>query len=223
MPEHDYIPAEDDEFTPWLTAYVAYVVANYAALGISTTERDALQACAVAWGYAFDGFTAARTAFHAATQDKDGKRAAVEDFVRMLTGMIQKRPGTTDQMRVDLGITVPKSGRTPAPIPSTAPTLTKIDTSTRSILRLFFADSATPQTKAKPAGVALCEIRQQIGGTAPTTPTAMQTLALEGRTPYRSDYEPEEVGAKVWLALRWVNTRGEPGPWSEIFAAVVPS
>jgi hypothetical protein len=43
------------------------------------------------------------------------------------------------------------------------------ETSTRAILRLHFVDSETPDSRAKPAGVKGCEIREQIGGTAPAT------------------------------------------------------
>jgi len=99
----------------------------------------------------------------------------------------------------------------------------RIDTSTRAILRLFFADSMTPDSRAKPEGVQSCEIREQIAGTEPVDPDSMPFLANETRTPYRADYEGTDVGKTVYFALRWVNTRGKPGPWSQIYSAIVPS
>lgn len=99
----------------------------------------------------------------------------------------------------------------------------RIDTSTRGILRLFYADQTTPNSRAKPPGVQGCEIREQIGGTPPTNPNTMAYLATETRMPYRADFEPEDIGKTVYFALRWVNTRGEPGPWSQVYPAIVPS
>jgi hypothetical protein len=98
-----------------------------------------------------------------------------------------------------------------------------IDTSTRAVLGLLFADSSTPDSRAKPFGVASCEIRQQVGGTAPTDPDTMPFLASETRTPYRANYEGAEVGQTVYFALRWVNTRGKMGPWSQVYSAIVPT
>ena len=70
--------------------------------------------------------------------------------------------------------------------------------------------------------MAACEIREQIGGTAPLNPNTMSMLAMETRFPYRADFEPGDVGKTVWFALRWINTRGEHGPWSQIYPATVP-
>ena len=114
-------------------------------------------------------------------------------------------------------------GRTPVAVPTTTPTLQKADVSTRAIVRLFIADSTTPDRRAKPAGVQGAEIREQIGGTAPVNPETMAFLAVETRPPYRADFEATDIGKTVYFALRWQNTRGETGPWSQIFSAVIPS
>ena len=93
----------------------------------------------------------------------------------------------------------------------------------RAILRLFIVDAATPDSRAKPAGVQGCEIREQVGGTAPVDPNAMTFLAIETRMPYRADFDAMDIGKTAYIALRWLNTRGEPGPWSAIFNATIPS
>lgn len=51
----------------------------------------------------------------------------------------------------------------------------------------------------------------------------MPLLGMAGRAPYRADFAPETIGQTVYFALRWINTHGETGPWSEVFSAVVPS
>ena len=83
-------------------------------------------------------------------------------------------------------------------------------------------DAHSPGRKAKPQGVAFAEIRFQVGGTMPTDPNAMTPLAMEGRAPYRADFDTEDIGKTVYYVLRWVNSRGEAGPWSPFYSAVVP-
>jgi hypothetical protein len=68
-----------------------------------------------------------------------------------------------------------------------------------------------------------CEIREQIGGTAPTNPNTMAFLATESRMPYRADFLPEDVSKTVYFALCWVNRKLEPGPRIQIYSAIVPS
>lgn len=220
----DYIPGPDDEFNTYLQEQFAPDVgANFAALGLSAADNTALQDANTAWGYSWPAFNNAKAAFEAATRDKDAKRAEVEAVMRRLAQKVQNNPAVTDAQKAAMGITIRKTTKTPVPPPTTVPTLARIDTSTRAILRLFFVDSTTPDTKAKPAGAQGVEIREQIGGTAPTDPNTMAFLAIETRAPYRADFEATDVGKTAYFALRWVNTKGQPGPWSQVFNAVIPS
>jgi hypothetical protein len=36
------------------------------------------------------------------------------------------------------------------------------------------------------------------------------------------DFEEEDRGKTFWYAVRWENTTGLKGPWSEIRSAVIP-
>lgn len=219
----DYIPAPDDEFNTYATVqFGPYAATNATALGISTPAKTALAAALNAWGYAWTGFTNAEAAFRAATDEKDAKRAALVTELRAVANTVQANPAVTDTQKAALGVTVRKTTKTPVAVPSTTPSLQRADTSTRAILRLFIVDASTPDSRAKPPGVQGCEIREQIGGTAPTDPEAMHFLAIETRMPYRADFEAADVGKTVYFALRWVNTRGESGPWSQVYSAVVP-
>ena len=219
----DYIPAPDDAFDTYARIELGpYVNTNFAALGLVAADNAALQTAITAWGYAWPAFTNATAALNAATMDKDLKRAALELAIRHAAMKVQSNPAATDAQKAAMGITVRKTTKTPVGVPASVPVLPRVDTSTRCILRLFFADAATPDSKAKPPGVASCEIREQIGGTAPTNPETMAFLAIETRAPYRADFDTTDVGKNVWFALRWLNTKGQPGPWSQIFNSVIP-
>ena len=219
----DYIDPKDEGFDLFLRGkFAPFININFAALGLTAAENTALQNATIMWGYSWVAYGNADTAMKAATSDKNTKRDTVEALVRQLAQKVQVNPAVTDVQKIDMGLHIYKTTKTPVNAPTTAPILTRADVSTRCILRLFYADTTTPAIKAKPAGVQACEIREQIGGTAPTDPEKMAFLAIETRTPYRADYEADDAGKTVYLAFRWLSTRGEPGPWSKIYSAVVP-
>ena len=78
-----------------------------------------------------------------------------------------------------------------------------------------------PTTKAKPAGVRGAEIYCAIATTAPADPAAYRFLALDTATPYLIEHAPADGGKTAHYLLRWVNTRGEAGPWSETVSATI--
>ena len=126
----------------------------------------------------------------------------------------------TDAQRAAAGLPVHKTTRTPVGAPQSAPMLARVDNE-HLLQRLWFADSTTPGSRAKPAGVAFCEIRQAIlpaSSPAPTDPDGMAPLATDSKAPHRTDFSADEVGHVAYYALRWLSTRGAPGPWSTVSA-----
>jgi hypothetical protein len=60
---------------------------------------------------------------------------------------------------------------------------------------------------------------------APEKPHSIHGLthsAFDTHTPLTLEFEEEERGKILWYAVRWENTRGEKGPWSEIMSVVIP-
>lgn len=220
----DYIPKGDDEFNTYVTTqFIPVITASGTGWGLDVAQVAALGDANTVWGYAWTGFQNAENTFRSATETKNSTRGSLEALIRQAAALVQADPTVTDAQKESLGITVRKKTRTPVGVPSSTPSLARVDTSTRGILRLFIVDASTPESRAKPPGVQGCEIREQIGGTVPTDPNAMQFLAIETRMPYRADFAPTEVGKTVFLAFRWLNTRGDAGPWSEIYTESVPS
>ena len=97
-----------------------------------------------------------------------------------------------------------------------------MDTSQRLSHKIEFRDESTPTSRAKPAGVAGCELYLFIGTTAPTGPEAMHLQAVDKSTPYLMEFDSADAGKTAFWAMRWVNTRGEHGPWSATVSATIP-
>lgn len=199
---------------------MTYVVANKVALGVSTADADALQAAYTAWFGAYGGLLAAQAAAETATNLKDTKRDLLVAIVRSLTGQMQKNPAVTDAQRRSMQVNIPDGTRTPAAIPTTKPVL-KVDTAQRLLHTIAFSDEATPTSRAKPDGVMGCELWAKIGDPAPVGPDDCEFLALATRTPDREDYEAADGGKSAHYMARWVNTRGQKGPWSVVVKATI--
>jgi hypothetical protein len=83
------------------------------------------------------------------------------------------------------------------------------------------AYQATPQSKAKPAGVHGCEVWVKFGGDAPKDASELGYLGVSTTSAYTATYEGKQANIMAYYWLRWVNTRGEHGPWSTTVSSII--
>ena len=57
--------------------------------------------------------------------------------------------------------------------------------------------------------------------TPPSDPAQAHFVALDTASPYLLVHEASDAGKLAHYLLRWVNTRSEPGPWSETISATI--
>jgi hypothetical protein len=43
------------------------------------------------------------------------------------------------------------------------------------------------------------------------------------KTPYADKHDPADAGKNVYSLLRWQNTKGETGPWSDVITVKLPA
>ncbi len=217
----DYIPAADGDFDAWQVNFIAYATANAAALGLDPlVDIPPLAAAQGTWTTDYAANTAAQAAAEAARQAKDAARDGLAGVIRPLVLRMQASPDVDDTERAALGITVPDRIPTPSAIPTTRPVV-KVDTSQRLRHTIAFTDAATPSRTAKPAGVRGAQIWVKVGDPPPTGPAELSYLATDTRSPYTVQYPGSEGGKTAHYMLRWENTRGETGPWSETASATI--
>jgi len=217
----DYIPSSDAEFNGWLGNFVTYASANLAELGLVAGDLDVITTAQTAWAGALASHVTAQQAAKSATQQKNADRAATVSLVRALAGQLQASADVDDTERAGLGITVPDAEPTPVGPPTTRPFLL-----TGCLQRLqhtiAFMDEATPTSKAKPAGVMGVEIWVKVGDPAPVDPIAdLRFLGVDTRTPYLAEYSGADGGQPAHYMARWVNAKGEKGPWSETLTVTI--
>jgi len=216
----DFLPAPDPEFDDWFANFNAFLNDSATDVGVSGTDVTAINNAFEAWSAAWSALGPAQDAFNAAVATKNTARTDATPVIRRVVGVMQKFAGTTDALRAEARITIADTTRTRAPVPTTRPVLT-IDNSQRLQQTVNFRDETTPNSKKKPDGVMGCELRCYVGDTPPANPEDYLFCALDTATPYLMVHDPAEAGKKAYVVGRWVNTRGEKGPWSESVMATI--
>ena len=82
-------------------------------------------------------------------------------------------------------------------------------------------DELGVSSKAKPYGVDHIEIIGKIGGTAPLVEGDFSLTISGTRTPVQLNYGLDAKGKTAWVMARWVNRRGEGGPWGLIISFIL--
>ncbi len=216
----DYLPSSDADYSVWVDNFITYANANLATLGLTAADIAPVQAAHADFKTALTANVAAQAQATSARQTKDDSRAAADGAVRPLVGRLQASSTVTDAQRQSLGVTVRSGTRTAAAAPTSRPVAT-VDTSQRLQHIISFVDELTPTSRAKPDGVSGCEIWMKLGSTAPVDPSELSYLATDTRSPYTAEFAGADAGKTAYYMLRWVNTRGDRGPWSQTVSATV--
>lgn len=216
----DFIPRPDSDYNEWLLANAAYIDTNHLTIGITAPQNVAYQALKDKWVLNYADCIAKETSYNGSVIKKKTSRENSENMARELANIIQSNPVVTGEQKVLMGLTVRKETRTAVPVPSTRP-MASVDNNNRLEHIINFFDEMTKTSKSKPFGVRGCEIWCKIGDVPPKDEAELHYLATDTATPYHAHFSGADGGKTVYYWLRWVNTRNEPGPWSETISITI--
>jgi hypothetical protein len=153
---------------------------------------------------------------------KDSESKLVPMFRELYTGFLKNNPLITNTDLQAMGLPLRSDGRHQghAQIPHTLPDAT-IDTSVIREITVGFKDRGR-DSHAKPDKVFGVEIRWGVLEHIPGSTDELVHSEIDTRSPYTITFQENERGKTVYICLRWTNTRGEKGPWSEIISAIIP-
>ena len=216
----DFIPTTDRAFNGWQGNLMLKVAARATELNIPSDVLAAVQAQATRWNTAYALAEDPSTRTKGAVKEKQEARDAYEHGLRQLIRTyLTYSLVLTDQDREDMGLPVHKTTRTHAPVASDAPFVAAAGHGPR-VVRVDFGESQT--SAAKPFGQHCIELASLISDTRPTEIDELIHSAVDTHTPLLLTFKESERGKMLWFAARWENTRGEKGPWSEIFSLMIP-
>lgn len=216
----DYIPSADAEFDSFQLKLVANCVANKAGWNIpdaAVTKLENFQTpWTDSWAIARHKDTRSPADVLAKNQARDAYEPAIRKFVN---AYVRYNPAITDVERKEMGINNRDTEPTPSPIPTTNPVL-DIDTRDTGRHYVGFKDEHA-EGRGRPFGTAYCEIRSAIGPEAPSHWNEYNRVENGHKSPAEFVYGKDFSGQKAHYIARWVNTRGQAGPWSIVYSAVI--
>jgi hypothetical protein len=221
MKKKDYMPKKDEDFDIFQGNVYNAAVANVSKWLIPQQLIAALEAPRQRWNTAYATYCnpAMRTA--AVVQEKNDARKAYQAMLRtFIQGQLMHNSQVSDAERRAVGLPVYDRTPTQATTPKTR-TETEVDFS-QIMKHLLHVRDSESKSSGKPAHTIGFEIWRRVGGDTEPAYEEMQLLELATRSPHTVEYTSADRGKMVWYATRWVNTRGEKGPWSEIVSAIVP-
>lgn len=110
---YDYLPKQLALFLLWLQNFISVANANLAQTGLTADQVNDLNDLATDLSNAFGVANATRNAAKMATvTQRDARRSAAE-LARQLAQIVQKHPGATEQLKIDLGLTAPPAPHVP--------------------------------------------------------------------------------------------------------------
>jgi hypothetical protein len=145
----------------------------------------------------------------------------IKEIRLIVKAHITYNPVVTDEDRKNMNLPIHKTTRTPVQVATTYPDI-DIDSSTIRRLILHFFDQGQKKSKAKPSGQHGAEIRWAMLDTPPASLKDLVNSSFDTHTPFTLEFDQNERGRTVYFCLRWENTRGDKGPWSEIMSAIIP-
>jgi hypothetical protein len=222
MSRKDYIPDTDTEFDAWQQNLLTRLKGDKAKFALADAAEGSLGDLQARWHARYTAHLAAQTDAASKRAAKDEARDAYIAELRKQVQQTQHTPGVTDADRAALGLSARDTVRTAAAVPASRPVATiEAGVSLRHTINFF--DEGTPNARRKPDGVMGCEIWCKVGDPAPTDPAQLSFVALDTATPYINNFDGADVGKTAYYRLRWLNTRSEPGPWSQLYSATVTS
>lgn len=219
----DWVPSEQAKFFTFQGVFVAIIVAAVAAglWGITEAAKDVLVALQQTFIDAWNAYKNPKTRNELNTNAKNTAMKALKTGIRDFTSEhIRNNSMVPKDKKLEMGLPDPDTKPSPAPVPSTNPVL-QIDTADVARHKVLFKNEAPDDSRAKPLGVDLVEIRYKVNSPAPVGPGECTHTIIAKRSPKLIVFASKDSGKRVWYFARWVNTLGEPGPWSTRRSAII--
>jgi hypothetical protein len=221
MRTNDFIPKSDPVFLIWIKTLIAYLQTKFSLWGVPkaavTEVNDLIPPFDSALALAENPATRTKVT----VQAKKTARKNLESKARiLLKAYVTYNPAVTDADRDVMGLPIHKTTHTPVHEPTTVPEA-EVKLPSPGVVEIHFRDAGSKR-KAKPKGIHGAEIAWAILSAPTTDWNELNHSTFDMRTPQRLTFDGTERGKTVYFALRWENTRGEKGPWSEIMNTIIP-
>ena len=216
----DYIPQSLASLIIWGDSFVNYFFTNAIKWGVSISDATDLKNEWDDTKALIEKAENPAQSSHLIIVQKDAAVKAFKAKIRDFVNHELHSRAVTDDDRVALGL--PLHDTTPTPIgpPTTMPTFV-IDLSIPRHIRVRYHDQDS-HSEAKPYGVNGAVIAWGILDVPPVKQRNLPNTLLATHSPYTMEFEEDERGKVLYIALCWQSEKGQRGPWSNIEKTFIP-
>lgn len=208
-----YIPSSDSGLRNWANNFVVQIAASAAVYGLVAADVTAITDKVNKYDDAMSVLQDPTTKTPAAVAAKDDAKTIMLACLRPYATTIAASAGISNDAKAAIGVTIRDVSRSVVPAPASIPVLT-FDVATPLQARIKVTDQNTPKSRAKPAGTIGLEVRCLVGAVAPISADATPYKGFASRAPMTLDFQAGDGGKTAYVYARWLNGKGQTGPWS---------
>ncbi|HEX3356806.1 MAG TPA: hypothetical protein VHS31_07540 [Tepidisphaeraceae bacterium] len=208
-----YIPRKEQDLSAWALNFSTLIAASPARYGLASADALTIEGVCSAFITSLVAASDPATQTKPTVAAKDAAREAMLPVVRQYAQQIRINAGVSNEDKSALGLNLPNHSRSPVAAPSTSPTITLIG-ATPGEITARFADTNTPTRRAMPAGALGLLVFVAIDSNAVADPSKALFRAFITRQPFALAFESIDAGKVATVFGRWMNRKGELGPWS---------
>lgn len=213
MASDDYIPAPDADFRTWAESFRDGINADPGKYFLTTTDATTITSVVDDFVDKLTISSNEMTRTKVTIADKDDARVTCEELLRQYAIDIKNNEGISDGDKIAIGVRPINTNREPIDAPGTSPLLNILG-ATPGNQTLRYSDTLTPDSRSKPFGVIGLELYRGLTDEGEAALSACQFTGLQTRNPIDSEFDEAEDGKMATYYARWVNAKGEAGPWS---------
>ena len=215
-----FLPTQEAVLDNWLANFSAKMSAGPATYGLSSGDAAEIKAAVDSWHAAFETALAPSTRTMPSVAEKRVQKKNVVRVVRSFAARVRSNGTVSDELKIHLGLRLRAPAGSPVPPPPTAPTLTvrRIDMGSH---QMWAADIEAAPRRGKPAWAAGLMVFRAVGEEPTHRPQDAAFLTLVTKTSFVSTFAHADSGKTASYFARWINAKGELGPWSTASIAAI--
>lgn len=213
MSTPDYIPPTDEGFRTWAEHFASHLSADPATYMLTPPQAASVQAVVDDYVAKLSVATDEATRTKASIILKDDAKEVATQLCRQYAMLIKENSGISDDDKVNIGVRPINPNREPIDPPTTFPLLSILG-NTPGCQTLRYSDSYTPDSAAKPFGATGMQLYVAVtdAEAAPLSEALFQ--GMHTRNPVAVEFSEPDDGKVATYYARWINAKGEHGPWS---------
>lgn len=215
-----FLPTQESALDAWLANFSARISAAPASYRLTPMDAAEIAAAVDDWHKAYLVATSPATRTVPSVADKRGQKKIVVRVVRSFAARIRADESISNELKINLGLKLrPRRGE-PVPTPEGIPVLA-VRRLAVGMHELRAMDSDTRPSRGKPPRVASIMVYRAVGETPARSPIDADFLTLSTRVAFASTFTHADHGKTATYFARWINSKGEAGPWSIAMSAPI--